>query len=437
MLSNSSSQVFHFPIEIENAIFDDLGGFYKPNFEKVQQNLNSNEDDLRAYLGTYFPRSFAEAYKIFEDLFHNKDIKNNFKKKNELFILDIGSGTGGNILGLLWIMKSSFKNFRHKKIYILSIDGNDKALKIQKRLIKKFFPTNIIIDSKKITISRDNIAKKLKNVLIKNKFDIIMSFKFVNEFYREEFLFNWNEIPGNESDRLIEFLQKNFGFTWVSEAEIKKIDSDGTISVYNDTSSILLKLNTDENKVILINKRKIEDEFIVKMDNGKLKIFREKYTKNKGMYRIITETVSRYLNENGLFVLSDVTDPTNTNLFLPHIMNKEISDYLKSSPDLRPILPLSCAFWHKNCRAKRCFTRRDFLFRFNDGSNVHHKSIHNSGISYKVLVHKNTAKRILRHIEKQDCYIISKGQTCTKGYYNCRDINSDEHVDAFSFGTIE
>jgi len=430
MVSNLSSHILHFPLEIEKTIINDFGGFYKPDFEKVQQNLNASEEELQAYLWTYFPRSFVEAYRIFEDLISDRDIINNFNKKNELYILDIGSGTGGNILGLLWIMKKSLKNFRHKRIHITSIDGNDKALKIQKRLVKTFFPTNTIITSKKITITRENITKKLKIVLNRNKFDIIMSFKFVNEFYRGDFIFSRNEIPGKENDRVIESLKKNFGLNWLTKAEIKKTDSGDIICVFNKNDSFSFKLNNDEKNVILTYKGKINDVLIARMDSGNLKIYRDKYTENKGMYKIITETVSKNLDKNGLFILSDVTDSTPANLFLPNIMNKEIIDYLNGSPNLRLILPLSCAFWFKYCRANRCFTKKEFIFRINDPQKEY-----KSGISYKIFANKNTANRILEHIEKQNCYRISRGRSCRRGHYDLKDIHSEEHTDAFSFNT--
>ena len=48
---------------------------------------------------------------------------------------------------------------------------------------------------------------------------------------KEKDLFNWNEIPGNDNRRLIEFLRKNFGIEWVKTAKIEKIYGDNTIRV--------------------------------------------------------------------------------------------------------------------------------------------------------------------------------------------------------------
>ncbi len=357
MVSNLATQYLQFPPEIENVIFGELGGFYKLDHEKVKENLNANEDDLKAYLGTYFPRSFTEAYRIFENLLSSEYIQNNFKNKKELHILDIGSGTGGNLLGLLWCMKDYFKDFKSKEIHIVSIDGNNIALSYQKKLFKKFFPQIKSVIFKRLIISKDNFRSILRgtteNHELNGKFDIIMTFKLVNELYM----------------------------------------------------------------------------------GG--------YEKSRGLYKDITEIISNFINEDGLFILSDVTYKIDdkTELYLPKIMNKEIFFYLKSdTAKLRPIIPLSCAFWHKNCRfPKACFTQKKFSFKIRENLKAHYKFSRSTKISYKVFVHKTIVDRILIKINKQDCYKIANGKTCKRGNYKVHYENpnsADEYEDAFSLDAI-
>jgi hypothetical protein len=38
------------------------------------------------------------------------------------------------------------------------------------------------------------------------------------------YLFSWDEIPGKDSGRLIEFIEQNFGIDWIKTANIEKID---------------------------------------------------------------------------------------------------------------------------------------------------------------------------------------------------------------------
>ncbi|MDP3104889.1 MAG: hypothetical protein Q8M95_09830 [Candidatus Methanoperedens sp.] len=182
-----------FPSELDNFIFNDLKAIYSPDFEKAYLNKNADIEHQKKNLGTYFPRSFVEAYLIFKDLHNNEYIKSIFEK-NEFFILDIGGGVGGNLFGLLWFMKEHIKDFKSKRINVISLDCNDFALDIQEKIIRMFFLENTYFYSKSPNLSRNNFNEMINSVSedyrcinhgYKNKFDIIMSFKFVNEFYRK------------------------------------------------------------------------------------------------------------------------------------------------------------------------------------------------------------------------------------------------------------
>jgi len=98
------------PKWLDKYVFEDLLAKYEPDFEKFDYNLEHSIDDLLVYLGTYFPRSYAEAFCIYEDLFLNQIIGKENKQKEELNILDIGCGTGGNLLGLLIAVKKEFSD---------------------------------------------------------------------------------------------------------------------------------------------------------------------------------------------------------------------------------------------------------------------------------------------------------------------------------------
>lgn len=96
----------------------------------------------------------------------------------------------------------------------------------------------------------------------------------------DSYSFNWDEIPGNDNGRLIEFLTNYLGIDSVKTANIEKID-DGTIKVSTEKYFLSLKLNNEKSKVNLT----IDDginyityEFIAKAENGKLKIYSESYS---------------------------------------------------------------------------------------------------------------------------------------------------------------
>ncbi len=93
----------------------------------------------------------------------------------------------------------------------------------------------------------------------------------VNE---EMYFFSWDEIPGNDNGRLIDFLTKNLGIELDRNTKIEKIDAGKTIKVSTEKNSLSLKLNNDKSKVNLeIDGRPYE--FIAKAENGKLNIYKE------------------------------------------------------------------------------------------------------------------------------------------------------------------
>lgn len=88
------------------------------------------------------------------------------------------------------------------------------------------------------------------------------------------YLFNWGEIPGEDSNRLIEFLKRNLGIDWVQPNNITK---DGTtISISDGVNSLSLELDEEIMKVTLRIKNSTVDEFAAKKENGKLKVYKER-----------------------------------------------------------------------------------------------------------------------------------------------------------------
>jgi flagellar biosynthesis protein FlhG len=87
------------------------------------------------------------------------------------------------------------------------------------------------------------------------------------------YLFSWDEIPGNDSERFIEFLIEKFGIDWVKIARIEKIDDNKTIRVSTEKKSLSLRLNDGKTKVNLQIDDGRADEFVVKTKNGKLNVY--------------------------------------------------------------------------------------------------------------------------------------------------------------------
>ncbi len=86
-------------------------------------------------------------------------------------------------------------------------------------------------------------------------------------------LFDWNEIPGNDSEILLDFLKQEYSIDWVKTASIQKIDYGKTIKVYNDNNYLSLSLNNDKTNLNLKIDDGRADRFIAETRNGKLNIY--------------------------------------------------------------------------------------------------------------------------------------------------------------------
>jgi hypothetical protein len=92
------------------------------------------------------------------------------------------------------------------------------------------------------------------------------------------FLFCWDKIPGNDTEKLIEFLVAKKNIKWAKTAVVEKIDNGSTIKLSAADNQLYLRLNKEETKVNLrINSR---DSFnwndVPGNDNGKLIKFLER-----------------------------------------------------------------------------------------------------------------------------------------------------------------
>ena len=168
------------PVYLDDFIFSKLNAIYAPDFQRFDYNLDLTGEEILKYLGTYFPRSYAESFCIFDNIFQNIAYHQIISNKTSLNILSIGSGTGGDIIGLLTTIEKFYPNVR--EINIWAIDGNKEALNILRQIIDDY--SNHV--TKKISLSIeffvfDSISEFQSEEIISNKFDFILSFKFICE----------------------------------------------------------------------------------------------------------------------------------------------------------------------------------------------------------------------------------------------------------------
>lgn len=169
------------PTWLQQRIFEIHNAKYAPDHERYEKNLDLSDDELKVYLGTYFPRSYGESFCIFDNIFNNKQYSD-LASKEEISILDIGCGTGGNLIGILVALNKY--SIATKKVNILAIDGHSNALRILGDLVESFAPKatfeiNLITKTQSVHSAKD--LKWLTN----STYDFIMSFKMGCEIISE------------------------------------------------------------------------------------------------------------------------------------------------------------------------------------------------------------------------------------------------------------
>ena len=171
-----------FPDWLDDFIFIENGAKYKPDYIRFEYNLDLTKEEVLTYLGTYFPRSYMEIRTIMSHLLSATSFNDILSTKESLSILDLGCGTGGEIIGLLLFLEHSFPQI--KSISILAIDGNHYALRIFEKVLKYVrkkcsFHIDYIVGP--AFISNEEDLKEITEVF-SNKFDFILSFKAICEF---------------------------------------------------------------------------------------------------------------------------------------------------------------------------------------------------------------------------------------------------------------
>lgn len=169
------------PSWLDDFIFKTLNAVYAPNHERFDHNLDLTENDILKYLGTYFPRSYCEAFCIFDNLFKNHQFKTTFAKSTTINIAVIGCGAGGDLMGLLTAIEKYSEEKRDLNIVV--VDGNTEAIDILEKIIERYR----IISRTNVRLTR--IEHIFTNILSfdvtrvgeDGSFDVVMSSKMICE----------------------------------------------------------------------------------------------------------------------------------------------------------------------------------------------------------------------------------------------------------------
>lgn len=170
------------PSWLDSFIFDNQRAKYcRSNSDMTVIDWTPNM--ILNYLGTYFPRSYTEAYCIFKHYLLDTSL---FKSEDSLRILDFGCGTGGEIIGLATAIAEWRPNI--KTLNVKAIDGNQSALNHFDKIKDKFnarHNLNIICNPSPVKID-DFYDLSILDVILDAKYDIVISFKAVCEFVTKQ-----------------------------------------------------------------------------------------------------------------------------------------------------------------------------------------------------------------------------------------------------------
>lgn len=203
----------HLPQCLDSIIYDKFKAVYEPRPLDVVSNLYQPYDFVKLYLGTYFPRSFAEAYCIMLKLLQNPRYKAVISQIESINILDFCCGTGGEIFGMICVLCSSFPNL--KRINIDAIDGNvdalrylyhlQEALKTSGNIRVELYITPLCLSVE----TEQDMADLIK--MLNMRYHYILSFKALNEFVQKNTLSNEN-VYGKITAFLLPLLMSNGSF---------------------------------------------------------------------------------------------------------------------------------------------------------------------------------------------------------------------------------
>lgn len=175
---------YKIPKWLDKILFDDFNAVYEPCPTEVVYNPDQPYDFVKLYLGTYFPRSYAEALGIITRLLTNYSYVNHLNELEEINILDFCSGTGGEIIGTIVALQEFLPNL--KRVNVDAFDANVDAVLFLYHLISSVneadeMRVKININPQCIYIETEQELQDIVN-MTNVQYHFMMSFKAINEF---------------------------------------------------------------------------------------------------------------------------------------------------------------------------------------------------------------------------------------------------------------
>ncbi len=84
--------------------------------------------------------------------------------------------------------------------------------------------------------------------------------------------FSWDDIPGDDSKRLLKYLINDHGISWAESAKIRKSEDGKTIQIFKNKKSVEIKINEKKEKATLRIRYGITHDLKVEKKNNGIHI---------------------------------------------------------------------------------------------------------------------------------------------------------------------
>lgn len=249
------------PQWLDTLLFEKLGAKYCRSNTDITV-IDWDKKNVLIYLGTYFPRSYAESYCIFSQYLSSDTT---LCEQPTISLFDFGCGTGGEIIGFLTALNEQ-PNLQVSVVRITALDGNHCALRLYERVLEHLQPNlRFQVSNRVSSITIDDIydLSIIDNIYKGEKYNVFLSFKAICEFVTKQ------------------QFEENNAYTTVLKTFLPKLSQQG-IALLVDVTSY----------------SSVAEEWLPKMlDAGIVGANGKAIAKNEGYNQVFTASHSRKQND--------------------------------------------------------------------------------------------------------------------------------------------
>lgn len=141
---------------------------------------------------------------------------------------------------------------------------------------KNIAPAQDSTQTEAVDVSSQNLTNSSKEENIPDIKITSFSSIYLHDNNEDIYLFSWENVPGNESNGLLDYLRHQFHISWAENVQITRDDVNKTIRVFTNENSIEIML--DNESVLLKRDRGYERyDLWVREDNGTHEVYNKKY----------------------------------------------------------------------------------------------------------------------------------------------------------------